>query len=89
MSLKEEVLAKVPKEVQSTPEFKTFLHVIDENNFADVKALKMFVDIKIARAKLALRGQENAPQGQTLRRDQAKQLDFYQTIADKVLKYFE
>ena len=86
MPLKEDV-KKIPANHQSTPEFKTFLSLLEQKKFESKNALRMFLDSEIASCKANIKPSSAVSTGQHHRRECARHLKLYTKMKEKFLPH--
>ncbi|MBI4145191.1 hypothetical protein HY493_03215 [Candidatus Woesearchaeota archaeon] len=87
MPFKDDIKRKVPLRYQNTPEFTTFLAIVAKRNFANSRALRMFLDIEMATCQAWLNANKNTSSGNRQRSRCAKHLAFFRTVKEKLLPY--
>jgi hypothetical protein len=90
MTFKDEVKAKIPEDIQFTPEFKVFLKWLGEKGVQDTSQLRRFVAEEIKSHDSWLKTNRKSSVEGTMNRwlrEHTRQLEFWKLIDAKVLKY--
>lgn len=87
MALKDVLKKKIPEDYQYTPEFKTLLAMISRRGIRSEEALKMLVDVELAKCREWLAKNKTASTMNRWRRHYTRRMDFCSLIKRKVLPY--